>query len=84
MPSTQSTVTEIFTRVLPSERIKLRAGESRSVTVSIPERAFTSVDENGTRKCFSDSFTLYAGTHQPDKLSAVLSSTECAVTEIKF
>lgn len=66
------------------ERIKLRAGESRSVTVSIPERAFTSVDESGTRKRFSDSFTLYAGTHQPDKLSAVLSSTECAVTEIKF
>lgn len=66
------------------ERIKLRAGESRSVTVSVPERAFTSVDESGTRKRFSDSFTLYAGTHQPDKLSAVLSSTECSVTEIKF
>ena len=54
------------------------------MTVPIPERAFTSVDESGTRKRFSDSFTLYAGTHQPDKLSAVLSSTECAVTEIKF
>ena len=80
MPSTQSTATEIFTRVLPSERIKLRAGESRSVTVSVPERAFTSVDDSGTRK----RFTLYAGTHQPDKLSAALSSTECAVTEIKF
>ncbi|MCM1164498.1 MAG: glycoside hydrolase family 3 C-terminal domain-containing protein [Lachnospiraceae bacterium] len=64
------------------KRVKLVAGESFTVEIPVPERAFTAVDENGVRKVFGKRFMLYAGTHQPDGLSARLCGTECVSTEI--
>ena len=41
-------------------------------------------DENGERKRFGSSFTLYAGTHQPDEISEKLSGTKCVSTAINI
>ena len=53
-----------------------------AVDIPVTERAFTAVDENGERKRFGSSFTLYAGTHQPDEISDKLCGTKCVSTEI--
>lgn len=66
------------------ERISLEAGESRRVEIPIPEKAFTAVDVNGERRIFSDKFTVYAGTSQPDKISENLTGVKCASAEIKL
>lgn len=66
------------------ERIFLRAGESRTFEIPVPEKSFTAVDENGERKIFSNRFTLYAGTSQPDKISERLTGTKCVSVEIKL
>ncbi|MBP5606274.1 MAG: hypothetical protein J6X60_12170, partial [Ruminiclostridium sp.] len=50
----------------------LGAGESAEIEIPVPERAFTTVNENGERKIFGDRFTLYAGTSQPDEVSRSL------------
>ncbi len=47
------------------ERVSMKAGESRTVTVPLGKNAFTSVNEKGERGVFAGSFTLYAGTHAP-------------------
>ncbi len=64
------------------ERVSLREGESRTVKLAVPERAFTSVDEAGNRAVYGKRFTLYAGTHRPDKLSCELSGSKCVSVEI--
>ena len=66
------------------ERIKLDAGERVTVELPVSDRAFTAVGENGERKRYGDSFTLYAGTHQPDEISSRLCGNDCVCTEIKF
>lgn len=53
-------------------RVSVKAGETVSVDIPVPERAFTSVDANGERKVFGRMFTLYAGTSQPDEISRSL------------
>ncbi|MDE7361082.1 MAG: glycoside hydrolase family 3 C-terminal domain-containing protein, partial [Oscillospiraceae bacterium] len=63
-------------------RVRLAAGESATVEIPMPEKAFTAVDENGGRAVFGTRFTLYAGTHQPDALSEKLSGTECVSLDI--
>ncbi len=66
------------------KRVNIGAGEKISLEIPVPERAFTSVNENGERSRFGSRFTLYAGTHQPDALSDTLCGNKCAVTEINF
>lgn len=66
------------------KRISLDAGGKVTVTIPVPERAFTAVDEKGERKRFGSRFTLYAGTHQPDAISETLCGNKCAVTEINL
>ena len=63
-------------------RVRLEAGEKITVSIPVSERAFTAVDEKGTRKRFGNRFTLYAGTHQPDDISNKLCKTLCAETDI--
>ena len=58
-------------------RISLKKGESRNVEISIADRAFEAVDDNGSRSRSAKSFTLYAGTSQPDPLSEKLTGTGC-------
>ena len=64
------------------KRVKLAAGETITVGIPVPERAFTSVDESGKRDKFGTEFTLYAGTHRPDELSCKLSGSECVSIKI--
>lgn len=66
------------------KRVKIRAGEKIRVEIPVCEKAFTSVDENGIRKRFGDRFTLFAGTHQPDRLSERLCGNKCAEVQVEF
>ena len=63
-------------------RVKLAAGETVTVEIPVPERAFTSVDNSGKRARFGTEFTLYAGTHRPDALSCKLSGSDCVSVKI--
>ena len=63
------------------ERISLKEGERKNMTISIRRRAFTSVDEQGVREIRSRFFRLYAGFSQPDKRSLQLTGQE-ALSEI--
>ncbi len=65
-------------------RISLDENEEKTVEIPVPERAFTSVDENGKRAVYGKKFTLFAGTHQPDHLSWELTGTPCAEVEIEL
>ena len=64
-------------------RVSLAAGESAEITIPVPERAFTAVDDNGERRIFGKHFTLYAGTSQPDAVSASL-GFECVSADIEL
>ena len=66
------------------KRINLDAGKMISVEIPVPEKAFTSVDESGARQRFGNRFTLYAGTHQPDPISELLSGNKCISMEISL
>lgn len=66
------------------KRISLGAGAKMTVKIPVPEKAFTSVDENGTRRRFGNRFTLYAGTHQPDPISERLSGNKCVSVEVNL
>ena len=54
------------------KRIRLEPKEQLTLQFSLSERAFTSVNENGERRVFGSSFTLYAGNCQPTELSRTL------------
>ena len=64
------------------KRVALDAGESKIVQITVPERAFMAVNENGEWVKEGNEFTLYAGTSQPDKLSAELNGKECISLKI--
>jgi len=66
------------------ERISLKRGESRRISISVPSYAFEAVDGSGKRVIDSDDFTLFAGISQPDALSSRLTGCECARCEIKL
>lgn len=53
-------------------RVSLKPGESRMVTIPLPEDAFTVVDEEGQRIADGTRFSVYVGTSQPDERSAEL------------
>lgn len=63
-------------------RIFIRDGEEFTVEIPISEKAFTVINDRGERIRPNCGYTLYAGTHQPDVLSASLCGTDCASTEI--
>lgn len=63
-------------------RVFIRNGESITFEIPLPEKAFTVVNDNGERIRPDCKFTLYAGTHQPDALSAALSGTDCISIEV--
>ena len=70
-----------FATVNPSlcgfKRVHVPAGGEVKVTIEIPKRAFTSVNEEGKRAVFAKNFRLYAGTHQPDARSEELTGHKC-------
>ncbi len=53
-------------------RVDLEAGESKTLTLRIPNRAMEVVDEQGNRHIDSKHFKLFAGISRPDKRSEEL------------
>ena len=53
-------------------RISLRAGEKRTVSLTLSPAAFQVVDEDGSRKLDSHAFRIYVGLSQPDARSVAL------------
>ncbi|RKM59937.1 glycoside hydrolase family 3 protein [Butyrivibrio sp. CB08] len=64
------------------ERFELAAGEEKEITVNLPRRAFTSVDEEGNRDVFSHNFKIFAGTSQPDERSKELTGVSCIEKDV--
>ncbi len=61
------------------KRIALKAGEARTIDMTVDNRAMMVVDENGERSGEGRNFTLYAGISQPDDVSVRLTGTTPAV-----
>ena len=57
------------------QRIFVKAGERRKVTVPVWEKAFTVVDENGKRVEDGRKYEIFAGCSQPDERSIELTGT---------
>ncbi|WP_044914498.1 glycoside hydrolase family 3 C-terminal domain-containing protein [Butyrivibrio sp. WCE2006] len=66
------------------KRVHLEAGEEKEITVHVASRAFTSVDDDGNREIFSETFVLYAGTCQPDSRSEQLTGHKCISQDIRL
>lgn len=64
------------------KRIHIKKGTSMTVSIELTKDAFEVVDGAGRRYVDSDSFTLYAGVHQPDTLSEALAGTGCACAAV--
>ncbi len=65
-------------------RVRLGQGEKQSIEITLPESAFTTVSEDGTRSIFGKSFTIYAGFSQPDARSEQLTGHKCALIDISL
>ena len=50
----------------------MKAGESQTLTLTVPNRAMEVVDEQGNRHIDSKNFKLFVGVSQPDKRSEEL------------
>jgi beta-glucosidase len=61
------------------KRVKLAAGEKKTVEIPIPQRAFTAVNDKGERGIYGREFILYAGTNAPDELSERLGERCCRI-----
>ncbi|MBQ8961237.1 MAG: glycoside hydrolase family 3 C-terminal domain-containing protein [Ruminococcus sp.] len=66
------------------KRIALKKGEKAQVKIPLCERSFTTVDDEGRRSRDASSFTVYAGTSQPDELSETLTGSKCLSVKIKL
>lgn len=58
-------------------RVKLAAGEKKTVSVSIPNKAFSVVDEDGQSQFSGIKADIYVGFGQPDERTAQLTGKEC-------
>ena len=65
-------------------RTALCAGTSKKIGLSIPESAFVTVLEDGSRVVLRGRYTIYAGGHQPDERSRALTGTQCISAEIEI
>ena len=59
------------------KRINLAAGEKKTVSVSIPNKAFSVVDEDGQSQFSGSKADIYVGFGQPDERTAQLTGKEC-------
>ncbi len=66
------------------QRVHIKKGESRKVTMGISDAAFEVVDGDGKRRVDSEKFTLYAGVCQPDAISSALTGCACASVDIEI
>ncbi len=64
------------------QRVGLQQGENKTVSINIPDEAFTVVDEDGHRICGGKHFSMYVGFSQPDIRSEEL--TGVSPVKIEF
>ena len=64
-------------RLCGFKRVSLKAGESKTVELVLPESAYEVVDNNGKRFVAGGSYSLWAGISQPDELSQKLGKPAC-------
>ena len=57
-------------------RVALKCGESKNIAMTIDEKAFEVVNENGERIVDSRKFKIYVGISQPDKRSMELTGSK--------
>lgn len=65
-------------------RIFLKAGEAKTFTIKVPEKAFTVVDEEGCRIDGGNHFRLYVGCSQPDAKSVELTGIAPLILSVAF
>lgn len=66
------------------QRVRVEAGETKTVAVKIPRQAFTIVDEAGCRRVDGRKFALCAGCSQPDERSRELTGRVPAELRYEF
>ena len=66
------------------QRVFLGAGEEKTVTVDIDEKAFTVVTDEGKHVPGSGNWTLYAGFGGPDKRTEALTGRKTLAVPIRF
>lgn len=64
--------------------VSLGANETCDVEITVPKAALEIVDDTGTRRVDSRSFTFFIGTSQPDDRSAELLGTRPVAVELKL
>ena len=64
--------------------VSLGANETCDVEITVPKAALEIVDDTGTRRVDSRSFTFFVGTSQPDDRSAELLGTRPVAVELKL
>ena len=69
-------------RLVGFARLRLAAGESRTVSIPIDKYTYTVIDESGARVSGGEHFKLYVGMSQPDARSAHLTGHESFVIEV--
>lgn len=65
-------------RLCGFKRVSLKKDERKEISLEVPESAFELVNDEGSRVFGSGSFTLFAGTSQPDAQSQSLTGCGCA------
>ena len=65
-------------------RVSLKPGETVKVTVALEDPSFTVVDDDGNRIHDGKSYTVYAGTSQPDSKSIALTGHSPVSAELDF
>ena len=71
-------------RLCGFKRVHLAAGEKKTIEIKLDKTAFDVVDDTGKRFIDSDSFTIFAGTCQPDELSQKLGGGKYAKLDLKL
>lgn len=66
------------------KRLKIEENETVEVTVKIPAKAFTTVDEEGIREVRGSHFSIYAGFSQPDKRSEELTGAKAVKAQAEL
>lgn len=65
-------------------KVSLKAGERKSVELKVSGDAFCAVNEEGERVRDSNSYSLFAGTGQPDKRTEELTGNKCVRVDVAF
>jgi beta-glucosidase len=66
------------------KRVKLKKGESKTVTMEINRKSFEIINDNGERVLDSKKFKIFVGTSQPDSRSIELTGKVPLIQEVEI